>query len=174
MKKLASLILALAMVLTAVCAFAEAEKPVASPSVFGLTLISIEGGEGEVLVPDEIAVNEIARILNQVKEGTPISDLFGEEAAVALEGATDVLEAVWFQITKVDDGVDAVSVTLECATPFVANVQALVGIPQNDGSFRYLPLPTTVNGDGTVTFVLSGEALASAMEGPVMAVFVQL
>ena len=169
MKKLASLVLALALVLTAVCAFAE----VKSPLVDNMKIVATEGGEAEILPTDDDVQAEIARIIDAVAEGTEVSDLFGEEAAVTLEGATDVLAVVKFQLEETDK--EEVYVTFEnLGIPFQGNVQCLIGVKNEAGVYEYTPVPTTVNNDGTVTILLKDEMLAAAIAAPVLGGFVQL
>ena len=169
MKKLASLILALALVLTAVCAFAE----VKSPLVNKMIIVAVEGGKAAIVEEIEDVNVEITRIVETAKEGTAVSDLFGEEAAVALEGASDVLAFVKFQVEENEE--EEVAITFEnTGFAFEGNVQCLIGVKNDAGSYEYTPVPTTVNNDGTVTIILKGDILAAAIAAPVLGVFVQL
>ena len=93
MKKFASLLIALALVLTSVSALGAVVPSKDSSSI--AKVVSLTNGVWiKVVDPDYKAQAEVARMRNAFISGTPVEGLFNTQVATEIAGAKDVLDII--------------------------------------------------------------------------------
>ncbi len=176
MKKFAALVLALALVLTAVSAFAAP-----SITVSGLNNVyATSPMEGAPLAMNAVGVrlgDDLADAeMNRIASSEPIEAAFAEDVAAAVAGAKDINSFVSLVIDPNADLSNGLVLSFETPVPFEGEVVALLGIyDSTTEAYTYAALPTTVNESGSVTVTLTSEqAIAAANAASAIVVFVEL
>ena len=158
MKKFAALVLALALVLTSVSAFAAASRSVGNltyaTGVWDDQAISTNGAL--IIRPyDPLRDAEMSRIL----AADSIEAAFPAELADAVAGATDI-NIIVSVIIRADGELVA---TLVAPFAFDGNVVCLLGIyDANTEGYNYAALPTVINANGSATITMSADQTGTA------------
>lgn len=179
-RKVISFLLALAMLLTASLACAEAVPSAKVPTA--VVSVALKGS-GDVAIAEDFAIAEAANsetaaklleeIAEYVKEGS-VANYFGEEpmaaAAEYLPAGIDVAtmqldEFFSVEVANYDVAYGEIVATFEFATVYEddAVLLAMVGIVTED-SIEWTPLQTAVN-EGKVEVTLTQEILEAMMNG---------
>ncbi len=172
MKKFASLLIALALVLTSVSALASVPAPSKS-SIYEAESLT-DGVWIKVVYNDYKAQAEVARLRNAYLSGTPVSGLFNTQVATEIAGAKDVLDVVAVKCGG-ETTEPTVSFKIWGSTPY-SNVVCVLGVYDSAlNLYFYETLPTECQADGSavITMTLAQFEAVKAAKSTVLA-FVKL
>lgn len=159
MKKVFSLLVVLALALSAV-AFAE-EAPVAGSPV-PLEVVKVSSDAVNVIV-DEVEENEVAKQLLDFVAANDSAAVFGEEL-----GAYEMVEMATLAISGYEESIGDLTFTVKFAAAFEqdAKLAVLIGlINAEDLTVAWQPVNFTVEEDGSVTATLTAEQALAVQNG---------
>ncbi len=154
MKKFASLLIALALVLTSVSALAAVVPSKTSSDV--ASVVSLDPTAFIEVVPyDFKAQAEVARIRDAYMAGKKVENCFNTAVATDIAGASDVLDIVAVKCYGETEA-ETVSAIITGAAPYTGNVACLLGIYDSAlNLYNYETIPAECNEDGTATITLT-------------------
>ncbi len=152
MKKFASLLIALALVLTSVSALAAVVPSKTSSDIAGAVALT-EGTSIAVVDPDFLAQAEVERIRAAFISGAAVENLFNTEVATEIAGAKDVLDVVPVAVAGATEE-ETVSFKIYGANAFSKAV-CVVGVYDSAlNLYDYHTVPTECNADGSATITV--------------------
>ncbi len=158
MKKFASLLIALALVLTSVSALGAGAPT--SPSKTNIDVFEVvsltEGVWIKVVGNDFKAQAEVLRLRNAFLTGTPVSALFNTQVATEIAGAKDVLDVIAVQCGG-ETSEETVSFRIKGSTPYKNAVCVLGTYDSALNLYFYETLPTECQADGTAVITMTLE-----------------
>lgn len=153
MKKFASLLIALALVLTSVSALG-AVVPSKTGSSIAKVVSLTEGVWIKVVEPDYKAQAEVVRMRNAFIGGTPVSGLFNTQVATEIAGAKDVLDVIAVQCGG-ETTEETVSFRVTGSTPYNKAVCVLGTYDAALNLYFYETLPTECQADGSAVITMT-------------------
>ncbi|MBR6707967.1 MAG: hypothetical protein IKI84_15010 [Clostridia bacterium] len=153
MKKFASLLIALALVLTSVSALGAAVPSKTGSSIAKVVSLT-DGVWIKVVEPDFKAQAEVVRMRNAFISGTPVSGLFNTQVASEIAGAKDVLDVIAVKCGG-NTTEETVSFRVWGSTPYSKAV-CVMGIYDSAlNLYYYVTLPTECQADGSAIITMT-------------------
>ena len=159
MKKILALVLALALVLTAVSAFAEASK-----TIIDIPQVEVDAAEVEVLLPEEEipAVAALVESLKAAADGGDVLSALPEEIRAALpEDQKNINEIAPIQfIGKEEEVKNDLVITTKFTTLYTPGEKVTVLLARvNVDPVEWFAFEGTVQDDGSVQFVIPADTV---------------
>ncbi len=173
MKKFASLLIALALVLTSVSALA-AVVPSKTSSDLATAVALTDGTWIKVVDPDFKAQEEVQRLRSAFAGGAAVANLFNTQVATEIAGAKDVLDVIAVKVGGNTEE-ETVSFKINGANAFNKAVCVLGIYDSALNLYDYCVIPTECNADGSATITVDKDTFETMKAaGSLTLTFVQM
>ncbi len=174
MKKFASLLVALALVLSSVSALAAVVPSKTTGDVAAIVAIT-PGVKADVVDPDWIAEKEVDRIADCFIKGADLEDCFNYAVATDIAGASDLLDVVAIAVSGETEE-ETVEFCVAGASSFAGDIACVMGVYDSAlNLYHYETLAVECNANGTANISMTAEQFEAAKAAEsVLLAFVQL